>query len=97
MISGQVSELIKLNTIFPICPVPLILFLEFSNPVNPVNPVNHNKVLRRSLILLFPVNVIVINRIIRINMISGQVSELIKSIYSMPLSLFFESQILLIL
>ena len=73
MISGQVSELIKLNTIFPICPVPLSLLLEFSNPVNPVNPVNHNEVLRRSSVLLSSVNVIVIHRIMRINMISGQV------------------------
>ena len=50
----------------------IISLLRVSNPVNLVNPVNHNKVLRRSLILLFPVNVIVIHRIMRINMISGQ-------------------------
>ena len=29
-----------------------ISLLRASNPVNPVNPVNHNKVLRRSLVLL---------------------------------------------
>ena len=53
----------------------VISLLRVSNPVNPVNPVNHNKVLRRShsLIYLFPVNVIMIHRIMRINMISGQV------------------------
>ena len=53
--------------------------LRVSNPVNLVNPVNHNKVLRRSLICyLFcyiSVNVIMINRIMRINMISSQASD----------------------
>ena len=53
----------------------IIPLLRASNPVNHVNPVNHFKVLRRSrsLIYLFPVNVIMIYRIMRTHMISGQV------------------------
>ena len=73
MISGQVSELIKLNTIHT-------RQSWDTNPVNLVNHVNHVKVLRRShsFIYLLTVNVIMINRIIRIHMISSQVSEWIK-------------------
>ena len=62
----------------------IISLLRALNPVNLVNPVNHNKVLRRSLVCYLPVNVIVINRIMRIYMISGQVSNQNKIISYLP-------------